>query len=1122
MSKRLIQFITFSLLFLLVSSCTQQEKRILVFSKTAEFRHTSIEAGQVALMKLGLENNLKVDTTEDASFFNEESLKQYSAVVFLNTTGDVLDYAQQADFERYIQAGGGYVGIHAATDTEYDWKWYNRLAGAYFNGHPKIQEAKLNILEKNHSATKGINDPWTKTDEWYNFKNIYSKINVLIEIDEASYEGGGHQGEQHPMSWYHEFDGGRSFYTGMGHTDETFEDPLFLQHLLGGIKYAMGNEKLNYSAATSQRVPEENRFVKEVLDFNLNEPMEMEEVPNGILFIERRGLIKRYDFEDRMTYGIAELDVFYGNEDGLIGLAVDPNFKENNWIYLFYSAPGKISKQHISRFNLENDSLILDSEKLLLTIPTIRKCCHSGGSLEFGADGNLYIGVGDNTNPFESNGFAPIDERKGRALWDAQRSASNTNDLRGKILRITPQADGTYTIPDGNLFPPETEKARPEIYAMGLRNPFRFSIDSKNGNVYWGDVGPDAGKEDSLRGPAGMGEFNQARKAGYWGWPYTRGNNQSYNDYNFKTEKSGEKFDPKNIVNDSPNNTGLKELPSIESSMIWFSYDKSDEFPWLGDGGVNPMAGPVYYASDFPKATEGFPDYFDNKLFVYEWMRDWIYVVTMDENQNYSHAESFMPNTEFSHPMDMFFGTDGKMYVLEYGQKWNVQNIDARLCRINYIKGNRPPLAQISSDKEVGAAPLTVQFSAKESRDHDQDDLTYEWFFDEEEVQSTEMNPTFSFEKIGVFDVKLKVTDAAGQSVSTNKKILVGNEPPQLTIELDNQDATYWNGKKINYKVIVNDQEDGSSEDQTIDPSKIKVTMNYLAEGEDLIIATLGHQQNTVPVGRLLIDGSDCKACHAENKKVNGPSYVEIATKYKNEDADYLVSSIIKGSVGVWGETMMSAHPQLEIVEVEKMVKYILSLNPNKDINEKNIATTGTLEFTEHLENESAGKYILMASYLDNGNPKLENSALSVMDQMIFIAPKIQAEDADERTEGLGIWDNDGATLVGSIVHDSFLKFTNQNFESLTSIKLAAKYNAEYDYQGKVEIRENSPTGNVIGEAELGYFDKEKIGTKYYEIPVSPTIATGDLFLVFKNPKDEKQFVLNADWILLSREMLDR
>ncbi|MDB4414966.1 ThuA domain-containing protein [bacterium] len=1117
MPKKITKLIAYSLFFLFISSCTQEEKRILVFSKTEEFRHSSIEAGQIALIKMGLKHNFKVDTTEDASLFTEENLKQYSAVIFLNTTGNILDYAQQADFERYIQAGGGYVGIHAATDTEYDWKWYNELVGAYFNGHPKIQEAKLKILKKDHAATSKIDDHWIIKEEWYNFKNINPKIHVLIEIDEESYKGGTHKDKLHPMSWFHEFDGGRSFYTGMGHLDETFENILFLQHLLGGIKYAMGDKKLDYSAVHSPRVPEENRFVKEVLDFNLNEPMEMEETPNGILFIERRGKIKHYNFTDKVTKEIAQLDVFYGNEDGLIGLAVDLNFKNNNWIYLFYSAPGEISKQHISRFDLINDSLILDSEKLLLTIPTIRKCCHSGGSLEFGADGNLYIGVGDNTNPFESQGFAPIDERLNRALWDAQRSASNTNDLRGKILRITPQDDGTYTIPKGNLFPKGTEKTRPEIYAMGLRNPFRFSIDSQNGNLYWGDVGPDSGKEDSLRGPAGMGEFNQARKAGYWGWPYTRGNNQLYNDYNFTTEESGEKFDPKNIINDSPNNTGLKKLPLIQPSLIWYSYDKINEFPWLGKGGVNPMAGPVFHTADFPNSKEGFPDYFENKLFIYEWMRDWIYIVTLDENQNYSHAESFMPNSEFSHPMDMFFGTDGKMYVLEYGQKWNVRNIDARLCRINYIKGNRPPLAKIDSDKEVGALPLTIQFSAKESKDYDNDNLTYEWFFTKKEVQSTEMNPVFTFDKIGIYNVKLKVTDASGLSVTSNKKILVGNDPPQLNIEIDSKDMTYWKNKKVNYKVVVKDREDGSSENQTIDASRIKVTLNYLAEGEDLIIATLGHQQNSIPKGKLLIDNSDCKACHAIKEKVNGPSYIDIAAKYNNDDIDYLVGSVIKGSAGTWGETMMSAHPQLKIEEVQEMIKYILSNNPTLKSNEKNLATSGTLEFKEQLKSEEEGKYILMASYLDSGNPKLKNSALSVRDQIVFKGPKIQAEDADERTDGLGDWNNDGSTLVGSIVHNSFLKFENQSFKNLNSIKLAAKYNPDYNYQGKVEIREKSTTGKIIGEMELGYFDKEKIGTKIYQIPVKPNINIGDLFLVFKNPKDEKQFILNADWILLNR-----
>ena len=562
MNSKLIKSVLLFLGIILLNSCSEREKHVLVFSKTEGFRHGSIEDGIKAVKKLGVENNFKVTATEDAAYFVEDSLKQYSTVIFMNTTGDVLNNVQEADFERYMQAGGGFVGVHSATDTEYDWPWYNKLVGAYFNGHPRIQEATLHIKDKTHPSTRHFGDKWLKSDEWYNFKNINPDINVLVTIDETTYEGGTN-GPDHPISWYHEYDGGRAFYTEMGHTNETFTNPDFLKHLLGGINYTIGKNSLDYRRATTDRVPPENRFVKQVLDFNLNEPMELDELPGeGILFVERRGALKLYDFKEETTKTIAQLDLFYGNEDGLLGIAVDPNYKKNHWIYMFYSAPGDEPLQHVSRFDLVDGTLDFDSEKILLKIPTIRKCCHSGGALEFGPDGNLFITLGDNTNPFESSGYVPIDEREGRALWDAQKSAANTNDLRGKILRIKPEDDGTYSIPKGNLFPEGTPNTRPEIYVMGCRNPFRPSIDSKTGHLYWGDVGPDAGKGNPVRGPKGMGEFNQAKKAGFWGWPYTRGNNQVYNDYDFTTQESGAKFDPNRLINDSPNNTGLQELPS--------------------------------------------------------------------------------------------------------------------------------------------------------------------------------------------------------------------------------------------------------------------------------------------------------------------------------------------------------------------------------------------------------------------------------------------------------------------------------------------------------------------------------------------------------------------------------
>jgi uncharacterized protein len=215
--------------------------KVLVFSKTQKFYHKSIAIGNLAIQQLGNQNNFDVDTTKDASKFTYKNLKKYDVVVFLSTTGDILNKEQEQEFQKYIQAGGGFVGIHAATDCEYDWEWYGNLVGAYFGGHPAGQVATLNIVNKNHIATQHLPEKWVRKDEWYNFKWIKADLQILMTIDEKSYKGGTN-GNLHPMAWYHEFDGGRSFYTELGHTDESFKDPLYLKHLLGGIQYASGKK----------------------------------------------------------------------------------------------------------------------------------------------------------------------------------------------------------------------------------------------------------------------------------------------------------------------------------------------------------------------------------------------------------------------------------------------------------------------------------------------------------------------------------------------------------------------------------------------------------------------------------------------------------------------------------------------------------------------------------------------------------------------------------------------------------------------------------------------------------------------------------------------------------------
>ena len=232
--------IIFPALFLISISLTAQQKQpsVLIFSKTNGYRHQSIPVGIAAIKKLGEANKFTVDATEDSLAFTDANLSKYTAVIFLSPTMNVLGDAEQKAFENYIHKGGGFVGIHAATDCEYDWPWYVKMVGASFLSHPQQQVAKIIVKDKNDLSTKHLPAVWERKDEWYNFKNMNPDVHVLLAIDESSYTGG-KNGDNHPMAWCHKYDGGRAFYTELGHTDESFSDPLYLQHLLGGIKFAM-------------------------------------------------------------------------------------------------------------------------------------------------------------------------------------------------------------------------------------------------------------------------------------------------------------------------------------------------------------------------------------------------------------------------------------------------------------------------------------------------------------------------------------------------------------------------------------------------------------------------------------------------------------------------------------------------------------------------------------------------------------------------------------------------------------------------------------------------------------------------------------------------------------------
>lgn len=232
------------LVFFLLILCCQSEgfarqvQKVLIFSKTTGFRHGNIEKGVETVRRLLHENKIHCQASEDASLFNSDTLATYDAVVFLSTTGDIFNASQKEAFQRFIQSGKGFVGIHAASDTEYNWPWYGGLVGGYFSSHPAVQEAHLDVVNQKHQSTKHLPKVWIHKDEWYDFKHIKDGLNILMTLDEETYKGG-KMGKFHPIAWFQKYDGGLSFYTGLGHTEESFDSPLFQRHVLEGIKFVM-------------------------------------------------------------------------------------------------------------------------------------------------------------------------------------------------------------------------------------------------------------------------------------------------------------------------------------------------------------------------------------------------------------------------------------------------------------------------------------------------------------------------------------------------------------------------------------------------------------------------------------------------------------------------------------------------------------------------------------------------------------------------------------------------------------------------------------------------------------------------------------------------------------------
>jgi PKD repeat protein len=621
--------------------------------------------------------------------------------------------------------------------------------------------------------------------------------------------------------------------------------------------------------------PDLGKFQKVVLGQGnaLGEAMELTVAPDGrVFFITRAGDIQMYDPADGSIEIImlgTQLGVWSGLEDGGLGITLDPDFETNHHLFVYYAPlPESFNANRLARLTLSEQGgeavIEKSSEKVVLEVGTQRNvCCHSAGSLQFDGDGVLHLTTGDNTSSSDNGGYSPHDERPGRNDYDAQDSAANTNDLRGKMLRIIPRSDDagdenppesstgmSYDIPDGNLFgeggkyPTATYpdaaagKTRPEIFVMGLRNPYRLGTDPDSDAVYWGEVGPDSRTNDPNRGPRHQEEFNRTTKAMNGGWPYCGGEvgddltdqrfGGAYVDWDFVTDRYKTNADgtPKRFpcndptgmkgVNDSPNNTGLNDLPPMTDA--WIPYSTSAPFKYPEVEGSTPTGAQVYRQSRNAAAKDtAFPAYYEGSVFISEMSRGWIKEVRLQSDGSIASINTFM--TGFFAPGDMEFGPDGSLYVLEYGSGFFSGSPDTKLVRVDYAANGQAPVARAKATPSEGGTPLTVAFSSAGSSDPDGGALTYAWDFDRNgSVDSTQANPSHTYSAAGDYSAVLTVTDPTAKTATAQVIVNVGNTRPVVDIKAPLDGGFFSSGDKLRYSVDVTD---GGS---PVDCSKVTVS----------------------------------------------------------------------------------------------------------------------------------------------------------------------------------------------------------------------------------------------------------------------------------------------------------
>lgn len=1119
--------------------------RVLVFTRTTEYRHENIQAGIEAIETAGKRRGIAIDTSEDPTVFSKDALAPYRAVVFFNTTGDVLDRTQQVAFERYIQAGGGFIGIHAAADTEWKknaWPWYTRLVGAAFLSHPNepsnVQEATVRLVNPNHPSTATMPQSWEHRDEWYDYQRFSKDVEVLLRVDEDTYQGG-QTGDFHPISWKRDYDGGRSFYTGLGHTEESFSESLYLDHLFGGIRWAMGSGDGPPALDYQQSSPEPWRILQETVVESIGEPIALEFNPAGELYIiERRGRIRHLDPKTGNVQLAGELEVYSFAENGLMGIVFAPDFQKTAHGYLYYAtdADGR-HRYRLSRFEFREEKILPETEKILLEVGIDPgDTGHEGGDMQFDDQGNLWLSTGDDSYPQAIDGYAPMNESL--STQNALGTSANSQDLRGKILRIHPEADGSYTIPDGNLFS-DPANGRPEIYVMGLRNPFRFSFDDRTQTLYWGEIGPDANEDHPERGPRGYDEFNRTRKPGFFGWPLFIQNNLPYRPWDMtKGAATGPFFDPENPRNDSPANDGLRELPPPQPAWIAYPYALDDQFFELGGGDVtgvsrragrSAMSGPVYYTDRYPAETR-FPKYYDGKLILYDFMRDSVWLAETDDQENLIKIEP-LAELDLNSPIDLTIAPDGSIWILEYGSNWFTDNKDSRISRLSYFtKSNPPPVAVADIFPLNSAAPSTLRLDGSQSWDRNPDDtMQWEWSITDASGQTSIIgNQEIAEHNIlqpGVYTVSLMVTDDDGSTSTDSTAVQVGNAPPRVTIRLDGN-RSFFAAEPLAYSVLVEDAEDGSSQAGSIAAEDVLIQFDFSPEGFSAGAPTNTHG-NTLAINHE-VEG--CGSCHAEGISSAGPSLRAIADRYAEDPnaGESLAARVRSGGSGHWSDRAMPAHDHLTPDRARELVDQILNLSPNRPP-KAGLPLTGELLFEKHAETlkpnqwmgpSTPAQYRLRASYQDHGSEGI--GPLPAEAEVVFSHPNRRAAlfNATEGTmtvlapeSSLVPEDLAGEPLVIATTPGGYVSFTDLDLSEIVRVDIVATALSAFMEGGRIDVHLESLDGPIINSVDVE--SRLLPSEQKFSVQLDQVHGVFNLFFVFQ-PLEEDQESNGAMLALLS------